>query len=233
MEQIGKVLDQTMGRTLDRREQRGRGPESAASTPPRAQTNEPEPLPDQYKIHPNEAKAKGYTYNSEPPASEPCPYCGRMLYHYGAIMPGQKHVFTWFEETEHLSARFQWVERCEAYDLYILRRLKEKGEAEILKMHENHAAIAAQMLKKAMRRLLTMQEEEIAASDMVRMVDVGVKIERLSRGESTERQEIGGETTVRHSGEVSVKPGNGLDLSGLSDEELGNLEQLLSKLHPE
>lgn len=134
---------------------------------------------------------------------------------------------------EPLSARFQWVERCEAYDLYILSRLKEKGEAEILKMHENHAAIAAQMLKKAMRRLLTMQEEEIAASDMVRMVDVGVKIERLSRGESTERQEIGGETTVRHSGEVSVKPGNGLDLSGLSDEELGNLEQLLSKLHPE
>ena len=134
---------------------------------------------------------------------------------------------------EPLSARFQGVERCEAYDLYILRRLKEKGEAEILKMHENHAAIAAQMLKKAMRRLLTMQEEEIAASDMVRMVDVGVKIERLSRGESTERQEIGGETTVRHSGEVSVKPGNGLDLSGLSDEELGNLEQLLSKLHPE
>ncbi len=134
---------------------------------------------------------------------------------------------------EPLSARFQWVERCEAYDLYILRRLKEKGEAEILKMHENHAAIAAQMLKKAMRRLLTMQEEEIAASDMVRMVDVGVKIERLSRGESTERQEIGGETTVRHSGEVSVKPGIGLDLSGLSDEELGNLEQLLSKLHPE
>lgn len=134
---------------------------------------------------------------------------------------------------EPLSARFQWVERCEAYDLYILCRLKEKGEAEILKMHENHATIAAQMLRKALQRLLTMKEAEITASDMVRMVDVGVKIERLSRGESTERQEIGGETTVRHSGEVSVKPGNGLDLSGLSDEELGNLEQLLSKLHPE
>lgn len=100
-------------------------------------------------------------------------------------------------------------------------------------MHENHAMIAAQMLKKALRRLLTMQEEEIDASDMVRMVDVGVKIERLSRGESTERQEIGGETTVRHSGAVTVTPGNELDLSNLSDEELGNLEQLLSKLHPE
>lgn len=134
---------------------------------------------------------------------------------------------------EPLSTRFRWVERCEAYDLYILRRLKEKGEAEILKMHENHAMIAAQMLKKALRRLLTMQEEEIDASDMVRMVDVGVKIERLSRGESTERQEIGGETTVRHSGAVTVTPGSELDLSNLSDEELGNLEQLLSKLHPE
>lgn len=134
---------------------------------------------------------------------------------------------------EPLSARFRWVERCSAYDLYILRRLKEKSEAEILKMHENHAAIAAQMLKKAMRRLLTMQDDEIDATDMVRMVDIGVKIERLSRGESTVRQEIGGETTVRHSGEVTVTPGSVIDLSALSDEELGNLEQLLGKLHPE
>lgn len=134
---------------------------------------------------------------------------------------------------EPLSARFRWVDRCEAYDLYILRRLKEKGEAEILQMHENHAMIASQMLKKALRGLLKLSDDDLDAADIVRMVDVGVKIERLSRGESTERQEIGGETTVRHSGAVAVTPVNGLDLSALSDEELGNLEQLLSKLHPE
>lgn len=134
---------------------------------------------------------------------------------------------------EPLSARLRWVERCEAYDLYILRRLKEKGEAEILKMHENHATIASQMLKKAMRGLLKLSDDDLDATDIVRMVDVGVKIERLSRGESTERQEIGGETTVRHSGTVTVTPSTGIDLSGLTDEELGNLEQLLSKLHPE
>lgn len=134
---------------------------------------------------------------------------------------------------EPLSTRFKWVDRCDAYDLYILRRLKEKGEAEILKMHENHAAIAAQMLKKAMRGLLKLQDDDLDAADIVRMVDVGVKIERLSRGESTERQEIGGEATVRHSGSVTVMPGDKIDLSGLSDEELGNLEQLLSKLNPE
>ena len=100
MDQIGTVLDQVMNRTQDHREPRGRGPGSKDSTQPIPPTGEAEPLPDQYKIHPNEAKAKGYTYNTEPPAPEPCPFCGRMLYHYGAIMPAQKYVFTWFEEPE-------------------------------------------------------------------------------------------------------------------------------------
>lgn len=70
------------------------------STQPMPPTSEAEPLPDQYMIHPNEAKAQGYIYNTEPPAPEPCPFCGRMLYHYGAIMPMDKRVFTWFEEPE-------------------------------------------------------------------------------------------------------------------------------------
>lgn len=132
---------------------------------------------------------------------------------------------------EPLSARFRWVERCEAYDLYILRRLKEKNEAEILKMHANHADIAFKMLKKAMKRLHSLQDDDIEAADMIRMIDTGVKIERLSRGESTERQEVGG--TVRHSGEVTMKAGSSIDLSSLTDKELVNLEQLLGKLHPE
>lgn len=63
-------------------------------------TDETESLPDQFKIHPDDAKNRGYTYNLEPPAPEPCPFCGRMLYHYGAIMPMEKHVFTWFTEPE-------------------------------------------------------------------------------------------------------------------------------------
>lgn len=82
------------------------------------------------------------------------------------------------------------------------------------------------MLKKAMRGLLKLSDDDLDATDIVRMVDVGVKTERLSRGESTERQEIGGETTVRHSGAVTMTPGNSLDLSGLTDEELGNLGKL-------
>jgi len=139
------------------------------------------------------------------------------------------------QSLEVISSKFRWVERCEAYDLYILRRMREKGEAEIMKMHETHALLAAQMIKKAFGRLLTLQDKDISAADLVRLVDVGVKIERLSRGESTERQEIGGEAKIQHShtGAISVAQTNSIDLSSLSDEELGNLEQLLSKLHPE
>ena len=50
-----------------------------------------------------------------------------------------------------LSSRFNWQARCDAYDLYILRRQRDKNEAKILRMRENHAAIGEQMLKRAMR----------------------------------------------------------------------------------
>lgn len=59
-----------------------------------------EEVGENYRIHPEEAKAKGYHYNQEPPAPEPCQFCGKQLYHYGAVMPGIKRIFTWFSEPE-------------------------------------------------------------------------------------------------------------------------------------
>lgn len=134
---------------------------------------------------------------------------------------------------EPLSTKFHWVERCEAYDTYMLERIRLKNEADIIAMKRRHAGIASRMILKATQRLLTIPEDEISASEIVRLVDIGVKIERLSRGESTEKQEISGEAKIHHSGEFSVKSSLDLDLSKLSDEELGQLEQLLVKLHQE
>lgn len=116
---------------------------------------------------------------------------------------------------EPLSVRFSWVERAEAYDEYILQRIQEKHEADILKMHETHATIAAQMLKKATARLLTLPETEISPSDIARLVDIGVKIERLSRGEATENQQISGDINTHHQ--------ESIDLSRLTDEDLRRL----------
>lgn len=122
------------------------------------------------------------------------------------------------------STEWDWVKRCEAYDAYVDRTIREANEAAIRKMKQEHALLAQQMIRKATRRLLSMPEEEISAAELARMVDVGVKVERLSRGESTENQ------AVTHSGEVEVKRDAPLDLSGLSNEELDQFERLLEKI---
>jgi len=137
------------------------------------------------------------------------------------------------QSIEELSVKFNWVNRAEAYDLDLARQIREQNEADIMEMRKNHALLASQMIKKAAKRLLTMPEGEISAADIVRLVDVGVKIERLSRGESTENKQISGGATLKHTGAVTVKGKNDIDLADLSDEELDQLEGLLEKLHPE
>jgi hypothetical protein len=118
----------------------------------------------------------------------------------------------------------QWVKRCEAYDVYVDRKNREAEQAAIIKMRQEHALLAQQMIRKATRRLLKLPEDEINAAELTRMVDVAVKVERLSRGESTDNQ------SVTHAGEVEVKNEQRLDLSGLTNEELDQFEGLLAKI---
>ena len=119
----------------------------------------------------------------------------------------------------------EWVKRCEAYDRHVDSVNRAANEAAIVKMKSDHALLAQQMIRKATKRLLTIPEDQIGAAELVRMVDVAVKVERLSRGESTENQ------AVTHDGQVEVKQDAGLDLTNLSDEELDQFEQLLAKIH--
>lgn len=126
-----------------------------------------------------------------------------------------------------LSVKFKWEERAEAYDKYLEKKVREVHESAILKMAENHALLGEQMVKKAAKRILTIPEEEISAAEVARLADVGVKIERLSRGQSTENQSVTG--TVEHEGEIKVKKEPDQDLSNLTNEELEQLERLLEK----
>ena len=130
---------------------------------------------------------------------------------------------------ERLSVKYDWSARCEAYDNDLDRRIRQAHESAIIKMTEDHALLGAQMIRKATSRLLKIPEEEISAGDLIRLADVGVKIERLSRGESTENQNVSG--TLAHKGTVKVSVQTEHDLSDLSDEELTQLEQLLGKVH--
>ncbi len=134
---------------------------------------------------------------------------------------------------DKLSSSLQWVARAEAYDMEMERKARAQNEASILKMRRDHAELASQMVKKAAKRLLLIPEEELSAADIVRMFDIGVKIERLSRGQATENRQLSGETIFNHAGGITIKSTMGVDLTGLSDEELNQLEALLDKIYPE
>ena len=129
------------------------------------------------------------------------------------------------------SRRYNWTARAEAYDDYVERNLREENEAEIIRMNKLHANAGRQMAAKALRGLLSINENALSARDIVRMLDTGVKIERLARGQSTERQQIEGHVEQQHSGGV-VTVAAPLNLKNLSDEELVSLERICSKIQP-
>lgn len=131
------------------------------------------------------------------------------------------------KQLEDLSAKFNWVSRCEAYDTYMERLNRRRNEENIVKMRERHAKVAQQIIAKSTKRLLSLPEDEISATDLIRMFESGVKIERLSRGEATSNAKITGEATITHEGTVEHKPG--IDLSALTDEELNTLESICGK----
>ena len=82
---------------------------------------------------------------------------------------------------DELSTRFRWVERCDAYDLHILNLQRNANEAAYLEMLENQAAVGKLLWKRGVRRLQTLPDSAIKPEDVIRMADIGVKIERASR----------------------------------------------------
>jgi hypothetical protein len=79
-------------------------------------------------------------------------------------------------------------------------------------MANRHARIGMQGLNTVIRRLIGTETVEaidpntLSAQDIARLADVFVKIERLSRGESTEQQVVTGPHRVRSSSRASPRP---------------------------
>lgn len=95
---------------------------------------------------------------------------------------------------EQLSAANDWVARCEAYDLLLDRRRREATESEIEAMARRHVAAGQVAQRIAIQRLqgdananvLPLDANDLDAQDAARLLDLGVKIERMSRGLPTE-----------------------------------------------
>lgn len=126
---------------------------------------------------------------------------------------------------ERWSVRWQWVARANVWDDELDRQSRRELEKGITEMRKNHANIAKAMLVKALKALQKIPDDEMTPRDVASMVDVAAKLERISRGEATEKTE----SKTELAGELKV---NTVDLSLLSDDELEVLSELADKVAP-
>ena len=110
------------------------------------------------------------------------------------------------ECTSHLrqlmrwSARWKWVERCRQYDDHLELQDRLQAEKDRREMHKRHARMgmlaqnfAVRKLEKMINKIETDKDQDPASpAQVAHILDIGVKVERLARGEATESQELSG-----------------------------------------
>lgn len=96
------------------------------------------------------------------------------------------------------SSANNWVERVKKYDDDMDRAAILENEKKRRDMVKRHANQAMMFQSKILERLNSLNPDELSPSDLIRWFTEAVKIERLSRGESTDIAE------VTHSGEVTT-----------------------------
>lgn len=88
------------------------------------------------------------------------------------------------------SQRQNWVARVDAYDSDIQQQSRLAQIAAVADMNERHVNLARAMMGIVARRLLTLQPEDLSPADTVRWAEALSKLERLARGEATERVDV-------------------------------------------
>lgn len=105
---------------------------------------------------------------------------------------GQKQGKRWTGYMRDWSAKWKWVSRAAEYDSHMDKQARELDRKEREEMSKLHIKAARAMLTKALQGLQAIPPEEMSANDISRMIEVSSKLERLSRGESTESVETFG-----------------------------------------
>jgi hypothetical protein len=97
------------------------------------------------------------------------------------------------------SAQYDWVDRANKYDAEMDRIALLQQEKERKAMIKRHAKQSMIFQEQVLNRIKKFNVEELEPKDMIKWWTEAVKIERLSRGETTEKSE------VAHSGEVKER----------------------------
>jgi len=93
-------------------------------------------------------------------------------------------------------SRWSWQSRAYAWDNELMRVAKAAEEQEIKEMKKRHIRASMYMVARSMNELQNIPPHTLTPRDVVHMFKVGVDVERLTRGEVTERTESRYEDTT-------------------------------------
>jgi hypothetical protein len=89
---------------------------------------------------------------------------------------------------ERWSGRQSGVMRAQAWDDHLDRQATSATTKAVREMNERQAAIGVRLQAKAVEGLQVLPAGELSAGDVTKLADTGAKLERLARGEATERE---------------------------------------------
>jgi len=101
-------------------------------------------------------------------------------------------VTTYLRQIAKWSSANRWVERVNQYDAYNDYQRWSNRQEDIRLMEQRHASIAVQVQRTALEKLELLAPSDLSANDVIRFLEQAVKIERLARGEATNRSEVSG-----------------------------------------
>ena len=132
-----------------------------------------------------------------------------------------KKTISFRKACEQYSKKNHWQQRCEDYQLYLERKLREQNEQEILAMNRRHIGQAVMIQAKVIEKLKSANAGDIRLADCARLLDIASRIERTARGCDSVNMR------VEQSGTIHVESND--KVRRLSDEDLQTISDLLEK----
>lgn len=141
------------------------------------------PLYDQQPLETDRSYAAFLAYRNLPPATRTLRLAAAEFYDE-ATTGNVRQMQEW-------SRINRWQERAHAFDVDEANRLADELRADVVAMRTRHAQIASVALAKVVDKLNNADVASMSWRDMAYMLDIAVKVERLSRGESSTSFDVG------------------------------------------
>ena len=85
------------------------------------------------------------------------------------------------------STKYSWVKRAEAYGDHLDELRRKRNEKEIQVMEKRHITLSMSLQQKAAEKLKDLKGKDMKVPEAIKALVEGAKLERLTRGEPTEK----------------------------------------------